>query len=133
MADFTLVNLKQVEDQAPRFGLSPGLEARFAGRELGLERSGISYQRLAAGFRFPFGHRHRDQEEVYVILGGSARVKLEDEVVELRALDALRVPARTMRAFEAGPDGVEFLAFGAPKAESPGADVEMVPGWWPGS
>ncbi len=127
MAGHQIVNLKQVEDQAPKFGMAPNMEARFAREALGLRNSGLSYQRYAPGFRVPFGHRHGRQEEVYVIISGSTRVKLEDEVVELRAWDALRVDPETMRGFEAGPNGVVLLAFGAPQA--PG-DVEMTPGWW---
>jgi mannose-6-phosphate isomerase-like protein (cupin superfamily) len=123
---YTLVNLKEVEDQAPKFGLSPNLEARFARDPLGLERSGMSYQRLAPNFRGPFGHRHEQQEEIYVILAGSARLKVGDEVVELGPWDAVRVAHDAMRAFEAGPEGVELLAFGAPTPDEP----EMVPGWW---
>jgi uncharacterized cupin superfamily protein len=132
MPAYTIVNLKEVEDQAPKFGLSPGLEARFARDALGLERSGISYQRLAPGFRIPWGHRHKTQEEIYVVLRGSVRAKLDDEVVGLRVWDALRVPAGTMRGFEAGPDGVELLAIGAPASGPAGADVEMEQGWWAG-
>ena len=129
MPDYTLVNLKEVEDQAPKFGHSPNLEARFAREPLGLEKAGLSYQRLAPKFRLPFGHRHKEQEEIYVILSGSARVNLAGDVVELGPFDALRVPAETMRSFEAGPEGVELLAFGAP-ATAPGSDLEMDPDWW---
>jgi mannose-6-phosphate isomerase-like protein (cupin superfamily) len=123
---YTIVNLKDVEDQAPKFGLSPNLEARFAKGPLDLERSGLSYQRYAPNFRGPFGHRHDEQEEIYVILSGTARLKLEDDVVELSELDAVRVSPGTMRAFEAGPDGVELLAYGAPTPD----EAEMTPGWW---
>jgi mannose-6-phosphate isomerase-like protein (cupin superfamily) len=123
---YTIVNLKDVEDQAPKFGLSPNLEARFAKGPLDLERSGLSYQRYAPNFRGPFGHRHDEQEEIYVILSGTARLKLEDDVVELSELDAVRVSPGTMRAFEAGPDGVELLAYGAPIPD----EAEMTPGWW---
>lgn len=130
MGEYTIRNLREVEDQAPRFGLSPNLAAHFGTGPLGMQKSGISYQRLAPGFRIPFGHRHGQQEEVYVIVGGSARVKIEDDVVELRQWDALRVPGHAMRAFEGGPNGCELLAFGAPKPERPGADTEMVQGWW---
>jgi uncharacterized cupin superfamily protein len=131
MAAHTIVNLKEIEDMAPRFGSAPDLEARFPTGALGLEKSGLSYQKLAPGFRMPFGHKHKQQEEVYVILSGSGRVKLDDEIAEVRQWDVLRVPAETMRAFEAGPDGVELLAFGAPYAgPSPGEDAEVQPGWW---
>jgi mannose-6-phosphate isomerase-like protein (cupin superfamily) len=127
----TIVNLKDVEDQAPNFGMSPGLEARFATAPLELRKSGVSYQRFAPNFRLPFGHKHKSQEELYVIVSGSARAKIDDEVVELGQWDALRVDNDQMRGFEAGPDGAEFLAFGAPSAgEVPANDVEMTPGWW---
>jgi uncharacterized cupin superfamily protein len=128
MADYTVVNLKEVEDQAPNFGLSPQLEARMARVALGLENSGVSYQRLAPNFRVPFGHKHKNQEEIYVLVDGSARIKLEDEVVDLKPFDAVRVPKDTMRGFEAGPEGAEFIAIGAPNT-GPG-DAEVVQGWW---
>jgi uncharacterized cupin superfamily protein len=129
MADYTKLNIKRdVEDMAPRFELSPGLESRFARGPLGLERSGFSYFRIAPGFRIPFGHRHGEQEELYVIASGSARVKLDDEVLELGEWDAVRIPSGTMRAFEGGPDGAELLAYGAPNTDN--KDIEMIPGWW---
>jgi mannose-6-phosphate isomerase-like protein (cupin superfamily) len=90
----------------------------------------MSYQRLAPDFRLPFGHRHKQQEELYVIVSGSARVKLDDEIVELRQWDALRVPAETTRSFEAGPEGVELLAFGAPRTGPAAEDAQPLPGWW---
>jgi mannose-6-phosphate isomerase-like protein (cupin superfamily) len=128
VAGYTVVNLKEVEDQAPKFGYAPNLESRFARRALGLEKSGISYYRIAPGYRIPFGHRHDEQEEIYLVVSGSARVKLDDELVELRALDALRVPPGTTRAFEGGAEGAELIAFGAPNTEN--RDVEMVQEWW---
>jgi len=128
MADYTVVNLKEVEDQAPKFGLAPQLEMRMARVALGLENSGISYQRLAPSFRIPFGHKHKNQEEIYVLVGGSVRIKLEDEVVELKLFDAVRVHKDTMRGFEAGPEGAELIAIGAPNT-GPG-DGDTVQGWW---
>jgi mannose-6-phosphate isomerase-like protein (cupin superfamily) len=129
VAAYTLVNLEEVDDSARAYGLSPQLEARFAREPLGLEQAGVSLQRLAPGYRIPFGHRHRTQEELYVILAGGGRIKLDDEVVELRRWDAVRIPPQTMRCIEAGPEGLELLAFGAPST-GPG-DAELVPGWWP--
>jgi mannose-6-phosphate isomerase-like protein (cupin superfamily) len=129
MADYTKLNLKQdVEDMAPKFQLSPGLESRFARRPLGLQQSGVSYYKVAPDFRTPFGHTHSEQEEVYVIVSGSARLRLGDEVLDLAQWDAVRIPPDLMRAFEGGPEGAEVLAFGAPNTEN--EDVEMVPGWW---
>ncbi|HEX6699005.1 MAG TPA: cupin domain-containing protein [Solirubrobacteraceae bacterium] len=128
MSGYTVVNLKEVEDQAPKFGYAPDLESRFARRALKLENSGLSYFRAAPGFRVPFGHHHSEQEEVYVIVAGSARIKLDDEVVELGPWDAIRVPAQVTRALEGGPEGAEILAFGAPSHEN--ADAQMVQGFW---
>jgi mannose-6-phosphate isomerase-like protein (cupin superfamily) len=132
MPGYTLANLKSdVEDQAPRFGFSPDLEARFARVSLGLERSGVSYQRLAPGFRVPFGHTHSQQEEVYVIVSGGGRAKLGDEIVELAQWDALRVAPEVWRAVEAGPEGLELVAFGARCGMAADAnDTEMEQGWW---
>jgi mannose-6-phosphate isomerase-like protein (cupin superfamily) len=127
-AAYTVVNLKQVENMAPKFGLSPGLESRFARVPLELENSGLSYFRIAPDFRAPFGHTHSEQEEIYIVVGGSARVKLDDEVLELDEWDAVRIPRGTMRGFEGGPQGAEVIAFGAPSNEN--QDIEMVPNWW---
>jgi mannose-6-phosphate isomerase-like protein (cupin superfamily) len=129
MAAYTKVNLREeVDDQAPNFGLAPDLEARMARVPLELEHSGISYQRLAPNYRVPFGHKHKNQEEIYVVVNGSMRVKLNDEVVELRQWDAVRVPKETMRGFESGAEGVEILAIGAPNT-GPG-DAEVEQDWW---
>ena len=125
---YTVVNLKQVEDMAPKFGLSPGLESRFARIPLELEKSGISYFRVAPDFRAPFGHTHSEQEEIYLVVSGRASVRLDDDVVELNEWDAVRIPPGTMRAFEGGPDGAEVIAFGAPSNEN--RDLEMVQDWW---
>ena len=124
----TIVNLMHLHDMAKDFGLSPGLESRFARKPLGLENSGLSHFRIAPLFRSPFGHVHREQEEVYLVLAGSARVKLDDEVVELGTWDALRIPPGVWRAFEGGPDGAELLAFGAPNTDN--KDMETQNGWW---
>ena len=129
MAVYTVQNLKQVENQAPNFGIGPELEARMARVPLELEQSGLSYQRLGPGFRVPFGHRHNVQEEVYIVVSGSMRAKLDDEVVDLKQWDALRVPKETMRSFEGGPDGAEVIAVGAPNTGPGDAVVEQ--GWWP--
>ena len=127
MGGYTITNLKAVENSAERHGLAPDVEARFARRPLEAEMSGLSYQRLAPGVRQSFGHRHREQEETYVVVAGSGRVKLGDEMVQLGRWDAVRVAPGTMRSFEAGPDGIEFVAFGA---HPRGDDSEVVPGWW---
>ena len=128
MANYTHLNLKEVEDQAPKFGLAPDLEARFARVPLELENFGLSYQRIAPGFRVPFAHKHKQQEEVYVVISGSLRAKVGDDVVELGPWDALRVPKDTIRNFEGGPEGAEIIAVGAPNT-GPG-DADMLQEWW---
>ena len=128
---YTKVNLKNdVQDSAQDFGLSPNLEARFASADLGLEQGGMGYEKVAPGFRVPFGHTHEAQEEVYVIVSGGGRMKVEDEIVDLAQWDAIRVPACAWRGFEAGPDGCEVVVFGAPKMDDPQAGSELKPGWW---
>jgi mannose-6-phosphate isomerase-like protein (cupin superfamily) len=128
MADYTIRNLTEIEDSATKFGFSPDLEARFAGGALDQQASGISYQRLAPNFRIPFGHTHEQQEEVYVLVAGSGRIKLDDEVVDVRQWDAVRIGKETMRCIEAGPDGLELIAFGAPATGL--GDAQTSPGWW---
>jgi mannose-6-phosphate isomerase-like protein (cupin superfamily) len=128
MAGYTRLNLKELEDQAPKFGMSPDMEFRSARVPLEMENAGVSYLRVAPNFRVPFGHSHNVQEEVYVLLSGSARLKLDDEVIELKPLDAVRIHRDTMRNFEGGPEGAEVIAFGAPNT-GPG-DGPMTQGWW---
>jgi quercetin dioxygenase-like cupin family protein len=131
VAMHTLVNLKELDNAAERLGFAPDVEARFATKPLGLEKSGISYQRLAPGKRYPFGHRQKEQEEVYLVVGGGGRFNVEGEIIEVKPLDAIRVPPEAARAFEAGPEGIEVIAFGAPRiGDSAGADAEVLPGWW---
>jgi mannose-6-phosphate isomerase-like protein (cupin superfamily) len=124
---YTKTNLRTVENAAPKFDMPEEMEARFARRAIGGETLGLSLFTLAPGFRIPFGHKHEKQEEVYVVVRGSARVKVEDEIVELDEWDAIRFPKGTMRQMEGGPDGVDYLAFGA--GDDP-SDAETAPGWW---
>ncbi len=125
-ADFTQTKLTEVEDSAIEFGVGEIQEARFARKDLEAEETGVSHQRLKAGKRSPFAHRHKKAEEVYVVLSGSGRMKLDDDVIELEALDAVRVGPTVTRAFEAGPDGLEVLAVGAHHD----GDGEIVKDWW---
>lgn len=119
-------NLRDIEDSAPKFGLSETQEARFARTDLETEQSGINYLIVKPGQREAFAHRHREAEEIYIVLGGSGKVKLDDDLVDLAPLDAVRVSPGTTRSFEAGPDGLEVLIVG-PRVEG---DSEMVPDFW---
>jgi mannose-6-phosphate isomerase-like protein (cupin superfamily) len=132
VSDYTVRNLKSdVEDQAPNFGMSPDLEAHFARGALELQSSGVSYQKVAPGFRVPFGHTHSKQEEIYVFVSGGGRMKLGDDIVDVKQWDAVRVAPGTWRGFEAGSEGAELLAFGARCGMSPDdSDADMKQGWW---
>jgi mannose-6-phosphate isomerase-like protein (cupin superfamily) len=123
---YTKKNLRDIEDSAVKFGLSDAQEARFARRDLAAEQTGVTHLIVKPGQREAFAHRHRDAEEVYVVLGGSGRVKLDDEIVDLTGLDAVRVGPGTTRQLEAGPDGLEVLIFGA----HVDGDVEQVADFW---
>jgi quercetin dioxygenase-like cupin family protein len=128
MANYTKKNLRNdVENQAPKFDMPEEMQARFARRAIDGKTLGLSLFTLEPGFRIPFGHKHADQEEVYVVVRGSGRVKVDDDVVELSEWDAIRFGKDTMRNMEAGPDGIEYVAFGA--GDDP-RDAEMAPGWW---
>ena len=127
---FTLRNLKRdLEDVGPRFGGAPDLEFRAATAALELEESGLSYQRVPPGYRFPFGHTHQRQEEVYVVVRGSGRMKVDDEIIELSEWDAVRIPPGTWRGYEAGPEGLEILVVAAPNLDQRD-DVDGQRDWW---
>ena len=123
---YTLKRLTEIEDSAPKSGFGDVQEARFAKDALDTEDTGFSYHRLKSRQRQPFAHRHERAEEVYVVLAGSGRAKLDDDVVALDALDAIRVAPGVTRAFEAGPGGLDLLAFG-PRCDG---DGEVLMGWW---
>ena len=129
---FTHRNLKEdVEDVGSKFDGAPDLEFRSGTRALELEQSGLSYQRVPPDCRFPYGHTHKKQEEVYVVVRGSGRMKLDEEILELEEWDAVRVPPGTWRGYEAGAEGLEILVIGAPNlGETPRDDVEGQRGWW---
>jgi len=111
-AGYTLLNLEDVEDVAPRFGFGDQGEARFANRPLGAVSTGLSHQRLRPGVRQAFGHRHQHAEEVFVVLAGTGRMKIDEEIRDVSPLDAIRVAPDSSRALEAGPEGLEFVVFG---------------------
>lgn len=129
---FTLRNLKQdLEDVGSNFDGAPGLEFRMATQALELEHSGLSYQRVPPNYRFPYGHTHRTQEEVYVVVRGSGRMKVDEEIVELTEWDAVRVAPGAWRGYEAGPQGLEILVIGSPHlGDAPREDVEGRRDWW---
>jgi quinol monooxygenase YgiN/mannose-6-phosphate isomerase-like protein (cupin superfamily) len=125
---FAIVNLDEVPDMAAGAGFGEMGEARFARTQLEAVSLGLSLQRLRPGVRQAFGHTHGRDEEFYVVIRGSGRVAIDDHIREVKPLDAIRVAPGSVRAFEAGPDGLEFLAMGGHHA----GDAEVNPGYWPG-
>jgi uncharacterized cupin superfamily protein len=124
---YTIRNLKEIDNSASE-SAADRMEARFGRRHLDSEHLGVSYFRYGPGVRPPYGHRHREQEEAYVVVAGSGRLRLDDDVVDLRPWDVVRVAPQVVRAFEGGPDGLEIIAIGADRPE--GGDGEMVEGFW---
>jgi mannose-6-phosphate isomerase-like protein (cupin superfamily) len=127
MSDYTHVNLMELEDQAPGFGLK-GIEARFAREPLSCQKIGLSLQRLDPNTPGPFAHKHKESEEVYVVVAGSGVVWLDGEERPVGQWDAIRVAPDTARAFSAGPDGLQVIAFGTAVQ----GDAEMLPSPWAG-
>jgi mannose-6-phosphate isomerase-like protein (cupin superfamily) len=125
VSDYTIVNLKEIDGSGSKH--ASDLEAHFARQHLDSEHLGVSYFRYGPGFR-SMGHSHREQEEVYVVVNGSGRIKLNDDIVDLRQWDVVRVAPTTVRALEGGPEGLELIAIGADRPE--GGDGVRVNDWW---
>ena len=123
---YARINLDDVTDLAARYGMGELGEARYLREDVRAERIGLTLYRMNPGRRTGFGHRHREAEEMYVVLSGSGRAKVEDDVFGLRALDVVRVAPSCMRELEAGPDGMVVLAFGTHVPD----DGEMQQDWW---
>ena len=128
---YTIKNLRDVEDSAPKFGFDAVQEARFPASDLGAEQTGLALLRVKPGCRQAFSHRHDEAEEIYVVLSGRGRLKLDDEIVDVAPLDAIRMSPNLMRAFEAGDEGLEILAFG-PHHKGDG-EIVQDPAFWDGA
>lgn len=118
-------NIDEIEDLAPKFGMEFG-EARIIHQAVGSDQVGASFYRIEPGKRFGFGHHHKEAEEIYLVVGGTGRVRLDNEVRDLTALDVVQCDPAVMREFEGGDDGLTLLAFG----QHITGDAEMEPGWW---
>ena len=108
----TIKNLRDVEDMAPKFGFDATQEARFCVRDLDAEKTGLALLRVKPGQRQAFAHRHDEAEEIYVVLSGSGRIKLDDEIVDVGPMDAIRIAPGVARSMESGDEGLEYIAFG---------------------
>jgi mannose-6-phosphate isomerase-like protein (cupin superfamily) len=126
MSEYAIVNIKELEDSAVSYGMSPNMEARFGRAASDAQQGGFSYQRYAPNFQQPFGHRHREQEEFYVVLSGGGHMQLGSDSREVRQWDVIRVAPTTARAFQAGADGLELLVFGAGET----GDAEVIESFW---
>jgi mannose-6-phosphate isomerase-like protein (cupin superfamily) len=124
---YTIKNLEQVEDAAAKYGFGEAGEARFANSDLETEQAGLSHHRVKPNLRQAFAHHHEEVEEVYVVIAGSGRIKLDDEIVEISTYDAIRISPTVVRQLEAGPDGLEVLAFSPRRADDRG---KMLTDWW---
>lgn len=129
---FTVTNIKNdPDDVGSNFDGPEGLEFRMATDELELTQSGLTYQSIPANYRFPYGHTHKTQEEIYLVVRGGGRMKLDDEIVAINQWDAVRVSPETWRGYEAGPDGLDMLVIGAPNlGDGRREDVEGARDWW---
>lgn len=123
---YKLVKVEEVEDSASAHGIGEIQEARFATGALEASQVGVSWFRLHPNQRQPFGHHHHKAEEVYFVVSGSGRVKLDDEILDLAEGDLLRVGPEVTRCLESGPDGMVYLATGQHMT----GDGEIKPGWW---
>lgn len=123
---YTIKNLRDIDDSAAAFGHGDAQESRFPREALGAEDVGFAHHALKPGKQSPFGHRHEVAEEIHLILRGSGRVKLDEEVLDVGPMDVIRVAPQVARAFEAGPDGLEYLVFG-PRRER---DGDLLPDFW---
>jgi len=127
MSAYKIVNLKELDDVVG--DRAPGLEGRFARKHLESRDLGVSHWRYEPNFRSPASHRHGEQEEAYVVVSGSGRMRLDDEIVDVREWDVVRVAPEVLRAFESGPDGLEMIAVGGPRPEE--GDGQMAGDPWP--
>ena len=129
MGGYTVRNLKEVENQGLNFGLDANdLELRMAKDPLECTGCGISYLKMGPGYRAPWGHTHKTQEEIFILINGSARMKLGDELIDMKPFTAIRVSPETMRGYEAGAEGAELIVIGTPRTG--GGDADTVQGWW---
>ncbi|MDX6478663.1 MAG: hypothetical protein QOG29_1250 [Gaiellaceae bacterium] len=126
MSDYAIANLKEIDDSAGDY--APDLEAHFARKHLDSDHLGVSYFRYGPGFRSPMGHSHREQEEAYVVISGSGRIRINDEILPLRQWDVVRVAPKALRALEGGEDGLEIIAIGSDRPE--GGDGVPETDWW---
>jgi quercetin dioxygenase-like cupin family protein len=127
MSSYSTVNLLEIDDSVGE--RAPGIEGRFGRKHLDSRDLGVSKFSYAPNLRSPFAHSHREQEEAYVVAAGSGRILLDDEVYDLRQWDVVRVAPDVVRAFEAGPEGLDIVAIGGPKPED--GDGVMGTAAWP--
>jgi mannose-6-phosphate isomerase-like protein (cupin superfamily) len=123
---YTIKNLRESEDLAVKAGFSDSQEARFPRNDLEAEATGLGLITIKPGKRQPFAHRQKSAEEIYVVLSGKGKLRLDDDILDVGPMDAIRISPEHTRMLEAGPDGLELLAFGPHQDD----DAEIIPGFW---
>lgn len=123
---YAKVNIDTAEDIAPKYGMDSQGETRVLREDLGAKRIGMSYYRWKPGKRTSIGHAHTESEEMYLVLEGSGRMKINDDIVDIAKHDVVYVAPAAMREWEAGDDGLVLVAFG----QHHDGDAEMKRGWW---
>jgi mannose-6-phosphate isomerase-like protein (cupin superfamily) len=126
MSGYTRINMMAI-DPSP-VAREHGIDARFGRSHLDSDHLGVSYFRYPPDFRTTMGHRHSEQEEVYVVVAGSGRIRVDDDIVEVGRWDVVRVAPTTIRGVAAGPEGLEMIAVGSDRPA--GGDGETVDDWW---
>jgi uncharacterized cupin superfamily protein len=128
MTKYAIKNLMEIDDLAAD---NPDREIRFSRKYLDSDELGITYQRIGPNHVATDGHSHEVQEEAYLVIEGSGAVKLDDERIELKKWDVVRVAPEVVRGFDAGPDGIVLICVGGKKPE--GGDGAMAKDRWPAS
>jgi mannose-6-phosphate isomerase-like protein (cupin superfamily) len=124
MSDYSKANLLEIESSSK----DEKTEAHFARKYLDSRDLGVSLFRYAANYRAEMSHSHKFQEEAYVVVKGSGQILLNDEVIDLKVWDVIRVAPKVIRAFEAGAEGLDIIAVGGPKPED-GDGVKHIINW----
>ncbi|MGH3066429.1 MAG: cupin domain-containing protein [Gaiellaceae bacterium] len=129
MADYTITRLEEVDDV---LGDYPG-EMRMLTSALGAEQVAFTYRRMPqhTGGKGSYGHRHKEQEEIYFVASGALQFKLDDEVVDVEAGTVVRVPPETWRSvWNDEPEDAELIIV-SKRLENAEGDAEHIPDFWP--
>ena len=131
MSDYTVVKREDAMDameQWPGFG-----EMRMFTYSLGAEQVALTWRQMPpdTGGRGSYGHSHKTQEELYLVLSGEVTFKLGDDVFTAGPGTAVRIPPATVRSIHNdGRDEAEVVIC-SPRVEDPQGDAQQVEDFWP--